>query len=130
MELEFAAAADHAVAYPFELKGENPIVIDWQTAIFELLRDQERREAAGTISARFHNMLVEIIAAIARRIGKPRVALSGGCFQNRYLTERVIDRLRADGFQPFWPQRVPPNDGGISLGQILAAASSNSALVA
>jgi hydrogenase maturation protein HypF len=46
--------------------------------------------------------------------------LSGGCFQNRYLTERTVTRLHAEGFQPYWHQRVPPNDGGIALGQIYA----------
>jgi len=49
------------------------------------------------------------------------VALSGGCFQNRYLTERTVHRLQAEGFQPGWHQRVPPNDGGIVLGQVVAA---------
>jgi hydrogenase maturation protein HypF len=48
--------------------------------------------------------------------------LSGGCFQNKYLTERLIQELHAERFQPYWHQRVPPNDGGISLGQVMAAA--------
>jgi hydrogenase maturation protein HypF len=47
--------------------------------------------------------------------------LSGGCFQNRYLAERTVTRLRAEKFQPYWHQRVPPNDGGIALGQVAAA---------
>jgi hydrogenase maturation protein HypF len=47
--------------------------------------------------------------------------LSGGCFQNKYLTERAVCRLRDEGFRPYWHQRVPPNDGGIALGQIVAA---------
>jgi len=50
--------------------------------------------------------------------GETRVVLSGGCFQNRYLTERTVARLREAGFQPYWHQRVPPNDGGLALGQI------------
>jgi len=49
------------------------------------------------------------------------VVLSGGCFQNRYLTERTVARLRAENFSPYWHQRVPPNDGGIALGQVVAA---------
>jgi len=48
--------------------------------------------------------------------------LTGGCFQNKYLTERTIFRLRAEGFEPFWHRQVPPNDGGIAVGQVLAAA--------
>jgi hydrogenase maturation protein HypF len=49
--------------------------------------------------------------------------LTGGCFQNRVLAESAIERLKAAGFQPFWHHQVPPNDGGIALGQIIAAAS-------
>jgi hydrogenase maturation protein HypF len=51
------------------------------------------------------------------------VALTGGCFQNRYLTERAFHRLEEAGFRPFTHQRVPPNDGGIALGQIVVAAT-------
>jgi hydrogenase maturation protein HypF len=66
--------------------------------------------------------LAEIIADIAERIGEPRIALTGCCFQNRYLTERTVERLNSSGFSTYWHERVPTNDGGISLGQILAVA--------
>jgi len=49
------------------------------------------------------------------------VVLSGGCFQNQYLMERVVRELRREQFEPCWHQRVPANDGGIALGQIAAA---------
>jgi hydrogenase maturation protein HypF len=74
------------------------------------------------IAAKFHNGLAEAAVEVARRIGENRVVLSGGCFQNRCLTERVVHRLREEGFRPYWHQRVPPNDGGIALGQIAVAA--------
>ncbi len=64
-----------------------------------------------------------MIVAVAERVGEPRVVLSGGCFQNRVLTERAVGRLREAGFRPYWHQRVPPNDGGIALGQIAACLS-------
>ena len=120
MELEFAIQAAHDTAYPFELKGQSPIVIDWQPAILAIISDLKREESVGAMSARFHNMLVEAIVAVAHKIGEPKVVLSGGCFQNKYLTERAIDRLREENFRPYWHQRIPPNDGGISLGQIVA----------
>ena len=60
----------------------------------------------------------------AKRFKPERVALSGGCFQNRYLTERTIRRLREEGIRPYWHQRIPPNDGGIALGQIVAGVGS------
>jgi hydrogenase maturation protein HypF len=45
--------------------------------------------------------------------------LSGGCFQNKILSEWTISKLREEGFSPYWNQRVPPNDGGLSVGQVL-----------
>ena len=116
MELEFAITPGIEETYPFNLRDGSPFVIDWQPAIIQLIQD----EAVGTVAAKFHNTLSEMIVAVARRIGQSRVVLSGGCFQNRYLTERTIERLSAEGFRPYWHQRVPPNDGGISLGQIYA----------
>ena len=62
-----------------------------------------------------------MIVAVAERAGEPRVALTGGCFQNVALLERAVRRLREAGFHPYWHQRIPPNDGGIALGQAVAA---------
>ncbi len=87
----------------------------------EILSDLKRGVAVGTIAARFHNALVEAIVAVAARVGCEQVALGGGCFQNALLLERAVLRLRAAGFRPYWPQRIPPNDGGIALGQVVAA---------
>ena len=80
-----------------------------------------RGEWIGFLAAKFHNTLVESLVTVAGLVGEPRVCLSGGCFQNRYLTERSIRRLRDEGLQVYWHQRVPPNDGGIALGQAVAA---------
>ncbi len=99
----------------------SPLVIDWGPAVRCILDDIQRGLAVGLISARFHNTLVETILAVARTVGEERVVLSGGCFQNRYLTERSVKLLEKEGFRPYWHQRVPPNDGGISLGQVMAA---------
>jgi hydrogenase maturation protein HypF len=121
MELEWAigdAAAD--ACYPFELRGESPpVLLDWGPLIHALLDD--RRLPVAAVAARFHNTLVEMIVAAARRLGERDIVLTGGCFQNRYLTERTVVRLRAEGFTPHWHQRIPPNDGGIALGQVVAA---------
>jgi hydrogenase maturation protein HypF len=96
-------------------------VLDWSLMIEEVLTDVNDGIPAGVISARFHNALVEGIVAVAKHAGQNRVVLSGGCFQNRYLTEHAVRRLQAEGFRPYWHQRVPPNDGGIALGQVVAA---------
>ncbi len=123
MELEFAVADAIADSYSFTLREGKPVVIDWEPAIHALLEDRGKKTATGLIAARFHNMLADAILALARHFNQSKVALSGGCFQNRYLTERVTNQLRAAGFQPYWQQRVPPNDGGIALGQVWLATS-------
>jgi hydrogenase maturation protein HypF len=123
MEMEFVARED-LVSASYDLamdKTSSPIVLDWRPGLRAVQKDLATGVPAGTISARFHNMLVEFILEVARRIGCERVVLSGGCFQNRYLTERTIRRLKGKGFRPYWHQRIPPNDGGICLGQVVAA---------
>jgi len=123
MELEFALAGiDTDEAYDLRIdEGPSGLIVDWEPMIRRVVRDAAGGLSAGMISARFHNALVEAVVAVAHRVGEPKVVLTGGCFQNRYLTERAVRRLRAEGFQPYWHQRVPPNDGGIALGQIAAA---------
>ena len=121
MELEFTRQGDVADAYSFVVTPTSPIVVDWEPAIRELLDDLARGEDAGLASAKFHNGLVEVTVAVAKRIGEQNIVLSGGCFQNRYLTEYLVGRLRQEKFQPYWHQRIPPNDGGIAFGQAVAA---------
>jgi hydrogenase maturation protein HypF len=96
-------------------------VLDWGPMVEGILLDLANAVPVWEISARFHNALAEGIVSIARAAGQVRVALTGGCFQNRYLLERTVRQLRSAGFSPYWHQRVPPNDGGIALGQAVAA---------
>jgi hydrogenase maturation protein HypF len=98
-------------------------MVDWTHSILEIVRDLEKRTSVGSISAKFHNMLTEVTVAVARKFGEPKIVLTGGCFQNRRLLERTIDRLREENFRPYWHQRIPPNDGGLALGQAVAAGS-------
>ncbi|OGX37422.1 MAG: carbamoyltransferase HypF [Omnitrophica WOR_2 bacterium RIFCSPHIGHO2_02_FULL_68_15] len=99
-----------------------PATLEWGPMVVEILQDLGRGVPIGHIAAAFHNTLIEMLMAVARRAGRRQVVLSGGCFQNRYLIERADARLRAEGFWPCWPQRLPPNDGGLALGQMLAVA--------
>jgi hydrogenase maturation protein HypF len=130
MELEFALEGTAtAGAYELPIRQDDasrtahhaPLLLDWRPMVEAILADLKRRVPIAQISARFHNALAEAIVAVAKQVGQPRVILSGGCFQNRYLTERSVQRLQEEGFRPYWHQRVPPNDGGISLGQVVAA---------
>ena len=74
-------------------------VIDWELAVREIVANVRAGVAAGEIAARFHNTLVEAIIEAARFAGETCVVLSGGCFQNKYLTERAVCRLR-EGLSP------------------------------
>ena len=122
MALEFAAGADDADAYPFAVEDSGPLVIDWRPMLRQLLADRNHGVPVPLVAARFHATLVEMEFQIARRAGCRQIALSGGCFQNAWLTARLRYRLSEDGFAVYTQQQVPPNDGGIALGQILGAA--------
>lgn len=121
MELEFAIKPATNEAYPFEVQQNAESIVNWQPMILAIIKDVQRGQALGMISTKFHNALAEIIVALARRIGEQKIVLTGGCFQNKYLTERTVRRLIDEGFRPYWHQRLPPNDGGIALGQVMAA---------
>ena len=127
MELEFAIQPGVEESYPFDLQMNGALVVDWEPMIFRILEDIRRGEGAGIISAKFHNTLAEMIVRVAHEVGISHVALSGGCFQNKYFTERTVRRLRKEDFRPYWHQRIPTNDGGIALGQVMAALRANHA---
>ncbi|UCH82941.1 MAG: carbamoyltransferase HypF [Candidatus Latescibacterota bacterium] len=123
MELEFRVdGVESDTAYPFVITGSNgKFVVDWEPIIRAVIFDLSRSTESGRIAAKFHNTLAAIIVDAAHRMNHERVLLTGGCFQNKYLTEKTIARLTACKLRPYWHRRVPPNDGGISLGQVAAA---------
>jgi hydrogenase maturation protein HypF len=126
MELEFATeGVDIKDDYPYEIDSnpDGPAVLDWRPMVRAIMRDVEGSVATEIIATKFHNTLAEAITGIARIVGENRVVLTGGCFQNKYLTESTVARLEAGGFKPYWHQRVPPNDGGLALGQLAAVAA-------
>lgn len=143
MALEFAADPREVGTYPLPLvesvapagaaPGQSPCAdfheLDWRPMLAALLADRARGAAVSRIAARFHQALVDGALAVARLAGSARgggvrrVALSGGCFQNRLLAERLAAGLRAENFQVLQHRAVPPNDGGIALGQIAVAAA-------
>ncbi|CAN1212968.1 carbamoyltransferase HypF [Tumidithrix helvetica PCC 7403] len=125
MELEFILDKGIESSYEFDILGK---VIDWSPAIASILQDLEYQLPVSQISAKFHNTLVETIVAVAQLVGTSQIVLTGGCFQNKYLTERAVQRLRQEGFSPFWHQQVPPNDGGLAVGQTIAVLRDISAL--
>ena len=120
MELEFVVDPSVKNAYPFQMQGGDLFIVDWGPTIEAIIDEIDAGYGVGVIAAKFHNTLAEMIVAVACRIEQPEIVLTGGCFQNCELTERCVQRLVEAGFRPHWHQRVPPNDGGIALGQIVA----------
>lgn len=128
MELEFAGDAVPAdgEAYPIEVHpSAGRLGLDWRPALRALLADRAGGGSRERIARRFHRTLAEGIRAMAVELGQPTVLLTGGCFQNRLLTEQTIDALRGAGLEPVRHRRVPPGDGGVALGQVLATAYLN-----
>lgn len=129
MALEFAAqhganAADGpSTALPLRLTGAAPIVLDWEPLVRGLLQRRVAGEPVPPLAAACHESLVQAIVAIAQTVGQPTVVLGGGCWQNRRLLEGAMAALRGAGFTVYRPRLVPPNDGGLALGQLAAAAA-------
>lgn len=102
-------------------KARQGFVADWEGMVRSLLAALRAGVETPVVSRRFHEALADCVVPAAARVGLEQVALSGGCFQNRLLTELTVGRLRDAGFRPSWHRRVPPNDGGLALGQVMAA---------
>jgi hydrogenase maturation protein HypF len=114
--------------YPFGLvEGEDGLLLDFLPAVRQVARDVQKGVPVQEISLRFHLALVDALAGAAVRVrqesGVNEAALSGGCFQNRFLLSALSEALLGAGFNKVYTQaQVPSNDGGISLGQAVAAA--------
>jgi len=124
MAVEFAAERATAVAPlpPLVLSDDaGALIADWRPMLAAMVEARRAGIATGSLAAAFHDVLADTIVAVARRVGIGRVLLTGGCFQNGRLAEAAIQRLRNAGFQPYWHHRVPPNDGGLALGQAVFA---------
>jgi len=120
MALEFAAGDLVAPAYPWDLQDG---IADPGPLMEQVLADAATGREAGYLSARFHASLANLALAWVERSGLPDVVLSGGCFQNALLTARVQAKLAGAGFRVHRHRTFPPNDGGISLGQAVVAAT-------
>jgi hydrogenase maturation protein HypF len=122
IDLEMLAADGIETVYPFELEERE---IDFRPAIEAIVSEVRRGTQTGVIAAGFHNTVARVILDVCRRLregdGLNRVCLSGGTFQNMYLLKRAVSGLRGAGFEVYTHAKVPPNDGGISLGQAVIA---------
>lgn len=127
MALEAVAAQDEREPYPMVLDqtASEPIRVDAREMIWQIVEDIGHNVSAAMISARFHQALIQAIIQVCRIIRAERalnrVCLSGDCFQNMRLLRGSVDGLKAEGFNVYFSQRIPANDGGISLGQAVIA---------
>lgn len=135
MELEALIDKELEVVdyYEFELLEEQDIIIEYYNIIIGIIEDLFKKIDKKIIATKFHNTIVKIIVGSCKLIrdktGINKVALSGGCFQNKYLLENTILALEKYDFKVYSHYEVPTNDGGISLGQIgIASAMYNNRL--
>jgi hydrogenase maturation protein HypF len=125
MELEALASCYQASKkeekYLFNIKGEENFYIDTLPIIEQIIEDIDKGRPKEEIAYRFHFTMSQIIKEAAEKIREKerldKVCLSGGVFQNRLLLSLSLKELRERGFEVFFNSSVPPNDGGISLGQ-------------
>lgn len=126
--LEQRADPDERGAYPARLLDDGPLVtIQAADLVRAVVEDMRGGAGPARVSARFHNGLAAATAAACVRLredtGIGTVALSGGVFQNRLLLDGLVRALRLQGLRVLTHREVPPNDGGISLGQAAVAAA-------
>jgi hydrogenase maturation protein HypF len=124
IELEAIADPGEPGRYPFEIADGEPWQIDFRPAIAAM----SKGGSPAAIAARFHNTLaaaiVETCIRLHRETGLNRICLSGGTFQNMRLLGTTCGLLREAGFELYLHAKVPPNDGGLALGQAAIAAVS------
>jgi hydrogenase maturation protein HypF len=105
--------------------GRRPAVVDAAPLLSAVIADVRDGVGAAVIGARFHRAVADLIVDLAEASASlsRTVALSGGVFQNALLLRLAVQGLQAKGFDVITHRRVPPNDGGIALGQLLVGNS-------
>lgn len=127
LELEMIAVEADGGGYPFDLNEDDDgkLIVEFSPLIRAMVDDLLSEVTAAAISARFHCTLAQVVSAVCQRLraatGLAQVALSGGVFQNRRLTEQTVSLLGEQGFTVLTHSLVPPNDGGLALGQAVIA---------
>lgn len=126
MMLQYSAESAPSNVEPLCMSASTgqPSRLDWRPAVREIIKRVRSGEPTAAIARAFHFGLAQGIAQLVIQSTTrpyPRVILTGGCFQNKLLAELCASRLRYHGIEPLLHKEVPPNDGGIALGQLYAA---------
>ncbi len=126
MALEASIKKGIDKCYDFNIAEGDKCLLDLRPMFRQIVSGLQNKTPAGNISAKFHNTLAAGLLALAQkahqRTNLEKVALGGGVFCNRYLTNQLIRLLKQDDFTVLFNRFVPSNDGGISLGQAAIAA--------
>lgn len=122
IELEALAAKGNYTAYDFLISEENKMfIMDILPAWAYMLKDIENKVASAIIARKFHNTVINMFTAtllkLRSKTGLNRLVLSGGVFHNQILLLGLIRTLRNHKFEVYFHEKLPPGDGGISLGQ-------------
>lgn len=125
IELEHVADPAETGSYPVPVSDGPPAQVEVASLVRAVAQDLLAGTPVPAVAARFHNALADVVLDVCSRLREVHqlqvVALSGGVFQNALLLTRCLDRLEGAGFQVLTHRQVPPNDGGISLGQAAVA---------
>jgi len=120
MRLEAACDQDATGRYEFPIDDSSGLrQLDWRPMIRQLCADRRANEPAGTMAMKFHRALASAVGVIASSFDDWPVVLTGGCFQNRILTELIARQLQSHSQPLGLPGIIPPNDGGLAAGQLV-----------
>lgn len=123
MRLESVIDKSFTGSYPYQILNDK---VMFDRTIEEIISDINKM-SVSVVSAKFHNTIVNVIIdlseVIRKETGIKEVVLSGGVFQNKFLLEKSIEKLKHKKFSVFYNEQVPANDGGISLGQLIVASN-------
>ncbi|MDO9213914.1 MAG: carbamoyltransferase HypF [Methylococcales bacterium] len=106
-------------AYPTKFIEANCLILDWQPILTGVLADLNKT-SPEQIAANIHRTLANWVFAVTEKTHATRLVFSGGCFQNAYLVDAIVNAEQAKHYQLFRHATIPPNDGGLALGQIYA----------
>ncbi len=97
------------------------LCIDWRALVREIVTDIRIGRSSAAISQSFHQAIADVVESVVERFAGYKVVLSGGCFQNRILTEMIVGQLKLRSRDVLTHGKIPPNDGGLAAGQIAIA---------